>query len=399
MKERWKTEKLGTVCVFLNRGISPKYLEQGGIWVLNQRCVRDHRISYEPARRHDIKAKVVNEERYIQLGDVLVNSTGTGTLGRVAQIREDTPGPTTIDSHITIVRPKPGKFFLDFFGYMLILIEEEIKKAGEGCGGQTELARSALAEQFSVSYPTSLPEQQRIVRILDEAFEGIATAKANAEKILQKAREMFESYLEAVFSQRGEGWEEKKLGEICILRSGTTLPKEVEKPSGEIPYLKVADMNISDNLNGVTCSSRYVNKSDVNASNLLPIGTTIFPKRGGAILTNKKRLTKRVICADLNIMGVTPNSGLMPEYLFHFFLRLDLREINNGSSIPQINNYSIEPLVIAYPSSITEQQTIVAKLESLSEEIRRLESIYQRKLAALEELKKSMLHLAFNGEL
>jgi len=158
-------------------------------------------------------------------------------------------------------------------------------------------------------------------------------------------------------------------------------------------------MNIGDNLNGVTCSSRYINKSEVNASNLLPVGTTIFPKRGGAILTNKKRLTECVICADLNIMGVTPKNGILPEFLFNFFLRLDLREINNGSSIPQINNYSIGPLLIAFPKSTTEQQTIVARLKSLSEETKRLESIYQRKLDALEALKKSLLHDAFRGAL
>lgn len=130
-----------------------------------------------------------------------------------------------------------------------------------------------------------------------------------------------------------------------------------------------------------------------------PIGTTIFPKRGGAILTNKKRITERVICADLNIMGVTPKSGLLPEFLFNFFLRLDLREINNGSSIPQINNYSVEPLLIAFPKSTAEQQAIVAKLNSFSEETQRLTFIYQQKLAALEELKKSLLHQAFSGQL
>jgi type I restriction enzyme S subunit len=259
-----------------------------------------------------------------------------------------------------------------------------------------------VAKEFIEAYPIPvppLPEQHRIVGILDEAFEGIATAKANAEKNLQNARALFESHLNSVFTQRGEGWKEKTIGEVCILRSGTTLPKELEKPSGEIPYLKVADMNIKENFDGIICSSRYVNKSDINASNLLPVGTTIFPKRGGAILTNKKRLTRRVICADLNIMGVTPKGDLMPEFLYHFFLRLDLREINNGSSIPQINNYSIEPLMIPFPNSIAEQQTIVVKLGSLSEETQRLESIYQQKLAALEELKKSLLHQAFNGAL
>jgi type I restriction enzyme S subunit len=76
-----------------------------------------------------------------------------------------------------------------------------------------------------------------------------------------------------------------------------------------------------------------------------------------------------------------------------------MRDINNGSSIPQINNYSIEPLYIAFPHSISEQQSIVNKLESLSEETQRIESIYKQKLTALDDLKKSLLHQAFAGEL
>ena len=177
------------------------------------------------------------------------------------------------------------------------------------------------------------------------------------------------------------------------------MPKEIEKPLGEIPYLKVADMNLPENANGITGSIRYVDSADVNKSNLLPAGTTIFPKRGGSILTNKKRLTARVICADLNIMGVTPKTCLLPEFLFNYFLGVDMRRINNGSSIPQINNYSIEPLLISFPASLPEQQQIVTVLESLSAATQRLASLYERKLAALEALKKSLLHQAFSGEL
>ncbi|MDC8447268.1 MAG: hypothetical protein LV473_02810 [Nitrospira sp.] len=119
MRAGWKQQKLGEVCDFLNRGISPKYLDDGGVCVLNQKCVRDHTVNYELSRRHDAKAKVVSKERFVRVGDVLVNSTGTGTLGRVAQVREEPDELTTVDSHVTIVRPKPGMFHLDFFGYML----------------------------------------------------------------------------------------------------------------------------------------------------------------------------------------------------------------------------------------------------------------------------------------
>jgi type I restriction enzyme S subunit len=98
-------------------------------------------------------------------------------------------------------------------------------------------------------------------------------------------------------------------------------------------------------------------------------------------------------------MGVTPKTGLLPEFLFNFFLQLDLREINNGSSIPQINNYSIEPLPIRYPTSITDQKAIVTTLDSLSIETKKLETIYRKKLSDLDELKRSVLQKAFNGEL
>ena len=141
MKAGWQTEKLGEVCSLLNRGVSPKYLEEGGVAVLNQKCVRDHLVGYEQSRRHDQVAKPVSIERFIQLGDVLVNSTGTGTLGRVAQVREEPPEPTTVDSHVTIARPKPNKFYPEFFGYMLIFIEEAIKEAGEISSGQSRRSR------------------------------------------------------------------------------------------------------------------------------------------------------------------------------------------------------------------------------------------------------------------
>jgi type I restriction enzyme S subunit len=200
MKKGWQTRKLGEVCDFLNRGVSPKYLEQGGICVLNQKCIRNHQIYYEFSRRHDLSEKKVAKERFIQLGDVLVNSTGTGTLGRVAQVREHPLEPTTVDSHVTIVRPKTAMFHLDFFGYMLIMIEEAIKNAGEGCGGQTELARSILAEKFSVSFPDSLSEQQSIVAKLDTFSKEIRSLESIYQRKFAAIEELKKSMLAHAFN-------------------------------------------------------------------------------------------------------------------------------------------------------------------------------------------------------
>jgi len=259
-----------------------------------------------------------------------------------------------------------------------------------------------VSKEFIESYPIPvppLPEQQRIVGILDEAFAGLATAKANAEKNLQNARALFESHLNAVFSQRGEGWVETTIGETCTLKSGTTVSPNMERPIGDIPYLKVADMTFDGNEDQITTSSRFLNEADVKESAIIPAGATIFPKRGGAILTNKKRITSLPICADLNIMAVIPSPQIGAWLLYFYFLNVDMKKLGSGSSIPQINNYDIAPLLISFPESFNKQRRILEELRALQEETQRLASVYRHKLAALEELKKSLLHQAFAGEL
>jgi len=271
-------------------------------------------------------------------------------------------------------------------------IKEGVVGSAQGGFNATKLG------ELSIPIPP-FSEQQRLVGILDEAFEGISIAKANAEKNLQNARALFDSHLQAVFSQRGEGWVEKSIGDVCTLKSGTSVKNSLEKTTGDLPYVKVADMSCEGNEDEVTTSSRFLNKSDTGKNAAFPPGTTIFPKRGGAILTNKKRLTAVPIYADLNIMGVIPSKVLSPKFLYFYFLNVDMRELGSGSSIPQINNYDIAPLIISFPKTVDKQIQIANKLESLSVETQRLESIYQQKLTALDALKKSLLHQAFSGQL
>ncbi|MDP3089116.1 MAG: restriction endonuclease subunit S [Nitrospira sp.] len=400
MKNGWKTKSLGEVCSFLNRGISPRYLESGGICVLNQKCIRDHRVSYEPSRRHDARAKKVGSERLIQAGDVLVNSTGTGTLGRVAQLREAPLEPTTVDSHVTIVRPTPGKFYPEFFGYMLVVIEDAIKEAGEGCGGQTELARSALAEKFPVHYPESLFEQQRIVGILDEAFEGLATAKANAEKNLRNARALFESHLQSVFTQRGKGWENLQLVSVCDLfvDSAHRTPKYADDG---IPALRPRDVvNGKLNLEGAlrVCEEEY----EIQSKRYKPKPGDIVYSRElsygwAALLPRSPR-----VCLSQGMCLFRPSSKLDASFLLYVLNGSIGREQATraavGAAHPHINLGDIKSYLIPMPPLETQRQ-IAEQLNALREESQRLESIYQRKLAALDALKKSLLHQAFSGAL
>ncbi|HVB55846.1 MAG TPA: restriction endonuclease subunit S [Candidatus Acidoferrales bacterium] len=401
MKNGWEAKKLGDVCSFLNRGVSPKYVEKGGIVVLNQRCIRDHRVSFDVARRHDIKAKTVSDERIVQVGDVLVNSTGEGTLGRVAQIREDLPESTTVDSHVTIVRPAPGMFFTEFFGYVLRDIEEELKMSGEGCGGQTELNRKVLSERFLVRFPESLPEQQRIVGILDKAFDGIATAKANAEKNFQNAHALFESHLNAIFTQRGEGWVETTIGEVIrfIDYRGKTPVKTasgirlITAKNVKMGYLQETPMEFIASASYRGWMTRGIpQKSDV-------LFTTEAPLANVAQLDTDEKVSfaQRIIIMQPEKTKL--DSTFLKYLLLSGPVQQRIRAKGTGATVQGIKASLLKLIEISFPKTLTEQNQIVERLDSLNEETQRLASLYEQKLAALEALKKSLLHEAFSGRL
>jgi type I restriction enzyme S subunit len=400
VKAGWQTEKLGEVCAFLNRGISPKYLDEGGLCVLNQKCVRDHRVSYEPSRRHDEEAKSVSPERLIRRGDVLINSTGTGTLGRVAQIREEPHEPTTVDSHVTIARPKEGMFFEDFFGYMLIFIEEAIKEAGEGCGGQTELARSVLAEKFLVSYPTATEEQHRIVAILDAAFDSIATAKANAEQNLQNARALFESHLQQVFTERGEGWVDRTLDNVCVVERGSS-PRPIKSffttATDGVNWIKIGDTEEGGKY--VFSTAQKITREGAKQSR--------YVKEGDFILTNSMSLGRPYIMKTDGYIHdgwfvLRLGEGIEAEFFYYMlsstYVQDQFHTLAAGAIVKNISGDLVKKAVLPIPP-LSQQKELTERFVEFSEETQRLESLYRQKLAALDELKKSLLHQAFSGQL
>lgn len=150
----WATSKLGDETAYLNRGISPKYLETGGVQVLNQKCVRDFAVDQAKARRHDTSQRSI-AGRELHVGDVLVNSTGVGTLGRVAQVLALNE-TTIVDSHVTVVRAG-RRLTWNYLGLALMRRQSEIEGLGEGSTGQTELSRGKLAQlEFIVPPETVL---------------------------------------------------------------------------------------------------------------------------------------------------------------------------------------------------------------------------------------------------
>jgi len=264
-----------------------------------------------------------------------------------------------------------------------------------------------LAKSVQIPYPP-LPEQKRIVGILDEAFAAIATAKVNAEKNLQNARALFESHLNAVFSQRGEGWVENKLKSITTkIGSGAT-------PHGGRESYKAEGISLIRSLNVHDWGFKYANLaflSDAQADALSNVEVKlrdVLLNITGASIARCTIVPEDVLPSRVNqhVSIIRPIAEKLDADFLHYLLiskpykdQLLKTGEEGGSTRQAITKAQIQDFTIEYPANLKEQKNIATKLDALAVETHRLESIYQRKLAALEELKKSLLHLAFSGDL
>ena len=178
----WEVRKLGELTSFLGRGLSPSYDDDGVSLVINQKCIRDQRLSLEPARR---QKKPIPGDKQVRFGDVLINSTGVGTLGRVAQVYSEIE-QCTVDTHVTIARPSDSTD-LDFFGCALLSQQETFERLGVGATGQTELGRTVIGQVELVIPPVTL--QARFGGLVRPIFTA-ATTLSNQTANLRRTRDL-----------------------------------------------------------------------------------------------------------------------------------------------------------------------------------------------------------------
>ena len=303
------------------------------------------------------------------------------------------------------IKPNPG-LLREFLKYWFLRDETVIEIDATSTGARMPRANMNAVMGFEFILPP-LPEQQRIVRILDEAFDGIATAKANAEKNLHNARELFESYLEAMFSQRGEEWVKKPLSDLCDIKHGFAFKGEFFTDKGRYVVLTPGNFYESGGYRDRGEKQKYycgeiprdyvLTKGDMlvamteQAAGLL--GSPIIVPESDKFLHNQR----------LGLITNKPGVPWTNEFFFHVFnmkaVRKAIHDSASGVKVRHTSPTKIGEVVVAFPTSVSEQHRIVSTLTDLYEETQRLESIYQRRLVALEELKKSLLHQAFNGEL
>lgn len=191
----WRKRCLGEITSFMSKGIPPKYVErenENTVCVLNQKCNRNFEIKYEESRLHDCSKKKVPADKMLQPGDVLINSTGTGTAGRVAQLY-DVPTPTTIDGHMILLRPTE-EIDSVYYGYAVKAFQPKIETLAEGSTGQTEINRKRLQEEIVISFPKEKETQERIARFLLNIDEKIKVNDKINKNLLEQALAIYKDW-------------------------------------------------------------------------------------------------------------------------------------------------------------------------------------------------------------
>lgn len=300
---------------------------------------------------------------------------------------------------------RPGNSLDKEWLYHFLSQESFRKENAERMSGA--VGHKRVSKEFIESYPIPvppLPEQQRIVNILNEAFDGIATAKANAEKNLKNARALFESNLQSVFSQRSKEWEEKRLDDLCVIGDGnhsSNYPKKEELVDEGIPFIRATNF-LEGRISGVDMRFLSPEKHAQLKKGHLKTGDVLF--------TNRGEIGKTAI-VDSNYNNANLNSQIAwfrcgekieSRFLFHLLnsseMKAHFQMEQNGAALQQFTIRQIKELKIPVPPK-KEQLLLVKKFDDLLGATKRLESIYKQKLAAIDALKKSLLDQAFTGQL
>jgi len=392
MKKGWPVKRLGEVCEII-MGQSPdgeSYNTTGeGVPLINGPV----EFSAESFGK-TVRTKFTTQPtKFCKEGDLILCVRGS-TTGRMNIAGFD----ACVGRGVAAIRAKQYQPWINHF---VSSKRDEIH--GKGTGATFPNVSGDSLANFELVVPP-LAEQQRIVGLLDEAFEGLATAKANAEKNLQNARTLFESHLQSVFTQRGPGWVERPLGDCVNSIStgpfGSLLHKSDYEQSG-IPLVNPinieGDQIIPDDRKTIGRATAIRLASYVLRENDIVIGRRGEIGRCAVISSDQAGWLCGTGC-----FFIRPSDKTDPHYLTHLLRSYPYRSILEGASaratMPSISNDDLARLVVWLPPMAQQRRTLKL-LESLSTKTQRLARLYEQKLALLTALKKSLLHQAFTGEL
>lgn len=317
-----------------------------------------------------------------------------GRKGSAGEIRLTEPKfwPLDVTYFVTFDRQQND---LKFLYYLLTVLDLQRLAKGVKPG----INRNAVYSQTANIPP--LPEQQRIVAVLDEAFDGIAKARINTEKNLQNVQAVFEGNLKSVFIQGGEGWVNKRLVDISYeFGRGKSKHRPRNDPKlygAQCPFVQTGDISSADHW--LTSYSQMYSEIGLAQSRLWPKGTICIAIVGATV--GETAILGFDACFPDSVIGIVVNGQIADNEYVEYLLRSSkalLKKKGKGTARDNINLGTFEDQRFPFPS-LKVQREIVHTINALSRENQRLSAIYQRKLAALDELKKSLLNQAFSGNL
>ena len=304
-------------------------------------------------------------------------------------------GKYWVNNHAHVIRPHRDKILDGWIVYYL----NHSDLSPFVTGLTVPKLNQAKLREIPIPIPP-IAEQKRIVAILDEAFEGIDAAIANTEKNLANTRELFESYLNAIFTRKGDDWVEKKLESVCVVERGSS-PRPIKQyltnsPDG-VNWVKIGDTQ------GI---HKYIHSTKQRI-------TTEGAKKsrrvdpGDFILTNSMSYGKPYIMATMGYIHdgwfvLRLDKAINTEFFYYLlssrYVQEQFQTLAAGSVVKNISSDLVKRAILPIPP-LSEQELIVESVGQLVAETQRLETIYQQKLTALNELKQSILQKAFSGEL
>lgn len=409
----WCYCHLNGITEHLKRGKAPKYVEHSEIPVFAQKCnQKDGKISLEKAQFLNPEyGEKIDESEFLQDNDIIVNSTGTGTLGRVGLFKLSFVVPydrVLPDSHITTIRTIKH-IIPEYVYYYLKYKQEYLELQGVGSTNQKELRPETLA---NLKIPLSpLAEQQRIVDRIESIFAKLDEAKEKAQAVvdgfeLRKSAILHNAFMGELTAKWREehgvtldSWQHKKFSELCnIVRGGSPRPAgNPEFYDGSIPFMKVADIT-QNNSPFVSTTEYTIKEAGLKKTRMVDENTLLLTNSGATLgvpaITKIRTTFNDGIAAFLNLKS----ENLMFFYYFWTSKTLELRGINKGAAQPNLNTNIIGNVEIDLPTE-AEQSQIVVELDRLINKEDQAKEAAESVLNQIDAMKKAVLARAFRGEL
>ena len=394
MTSEWHEVPLRELVGYISKGIAPSYAEEASettIRVLNQKCNRNFQISYGDSRLHDTLKKKVPPERYVKPDDILINSTGAGTAGRIAQI-EDVPSATTIDGHMILIRSN-GKVTQKFLGYALKAHQWEVLQLDEGSTGQTELNRDRLLDEIMINYPVSFDEQNAIVGTLESIDRKLIVNEQLNDNLEQQAQ----SYFQELFVDNADPeWTTGTISDLGAVVGGSTPSKakpEYYTESG-IAWITPKDLSINKSKFASHGENDITELGLKNSSAvIMPEGTVLFSSRAPigyiAIATGE-------VTTNQGFKSVVPKPEIGTPFVY-FFLKNTLPVIEgmaSGSTFKEVSGSTMKKV----PAVIPDAETL-AKFSSFCAPIFAQQRILEEQNQSLAILRDNLLPKLMSGEI